>query len=151
MTLRTRLALASDIPALRSIAEEAYAPYVSLIGRRPIPMDADFETHIKAQEIYVAELGQQVVGFIVTYAKETSQFIENIAVSSKSQGSGVGKFLMAFADEKARSSGKPTMTLYTNDKMTESFDFYLRLGFIVTERKTEHGFDRIYLEKRLNP
>lgn len=149
MTLLIRSALAGDIPILRSIAEDAYGPYVSLIGRRPIPMDADFKNHIEAQEIYVAELDLQVAGFIVTYEKETSQFIENIAVSPKIQGSGVGKFLMSFAKEKAQLNSKSAVTLFTNDKMTASFEFYISLGFIETERKSEHGFDRIYLEKRL--
>lgn len=66
-----RLAEASDEPDIRNCAEQAYARYVPVIGRKPAPMIADFITQIAAGVVYVATDDQaSFQGFIVFYAKE---------------------------------------------------------------------------------
>ena len=49
-----RQAVARDEPAIRDCAEQAYARYVSLIGRKPAPMVADFAAQIADGNIHVA-------------------------------------------------------------------------------------------------
>ncbi len=146
---QVRRALPEYESAVQVIAEEAYAPYIKRIGKRPAPMDADFNAHRLKQELYVYLVKGQVVGFIVTYVKDDCQFVENIAVGKSAQGMGIGASLMAYAEEMAHENKKSIVRLYTNEKMTESRDFYLSLGFVEMERRCELGFNRIYLEKRL--
>ena len=50
-------------------------------------------------------------------------FVENVAVDPECQGSGLGRRLMAFAEDRARRDGLPRLELYTNVKMTETIPF----------------------------
>ena len=77
-------------------------------------------------------------------------FVENVAVDPECQGSGLGRRLMAFAEDRARRDGLPRLELYTNVKMTETIPFYAGLGFEETERRIEDGFRRVYMEKRMS-
>jgi len=89
-------------------------------------------------------------GFITLYPKNSSLFIESIAVLPNTQGQGIGKALMNFAETTAKSKGLSTLELYTNAKMTENLSLYPHLGFTQTDRRLENGFDRIYFQKTLS-
>ena len=54
---------------------------------------------------------------------------------------------MALAEEEAQRLGLTTITLYTNERMTENIELYKRLGYTETERKTEQGYQRVYMRK----
>ena len=56
---------------------------------------------------------------------------------------------MALAEEEARSLGLPAVTLYTNERMTENIDLYKKLGYTETARKTDQGYQRVYMQKSL--
>ena len=60
-----------------------------------------------------------------------------------------GLQLIAHCEEAARSAGLTSIRLYTNEKMAENLMIYPRLGYIETGRRSEHGFNRVYFEKRL--
>lgn len=144
-----RPAVIGDLAVLRSIAEAAYAIYISRIGKAPAPMDADYDCHVERAEIFVIEVDGAVAGFIVTYAKEKAQFIENVAIKPSLHGQGFGKLLLEFAETEARRKGFNRLFLYTNVQMTENLDFYPHLGYVETHRIREEGFERVYFEKRL--
>ncbi len=146
-----RPALQADEPAIIAIAEDAYARYVPLIGKRPAPMDADFSRHIAREETFVVDYEGVVGGFIIQFETPDGWFIENVAVGSASQGSGLGFAMLCDADRRARDNGCKRVYLYTNEVMTETCDWYLKNGYTETHRTTEHGFNRIYLEKVLTP
>ncbi len=137
------------ISVLAKIAEAAYRPYVKRLGKRPMPMDADFACPVARRDVYLLINRRQVEGYIVSYARELDQFVENLAVDPTAQGAGAGVALMAHADDLAGRNKKQVVRLYTNEKMFESLRFYLNLGYVETERRQEQGFRRIYLEKRL--
>ncbi len=144
-----RPAKPEDCAAVKQIAELAYAHYISRIGEKPAPMVADFDAHVARGEVSVVEVENEVQGFIIQHPKVDDWFVENLAVSPKVQDQGLGKALMAFAETEAQKRKKARVFLYTNAKMTESLDFYTRLGYAETHRVTEDGFHRIYMEKRL--
>lgn len=146
-----RLATSIDVPAITTIAEAAYAPYVPRMGRKPAPMVADFTAHVDRGEVYVLEAGGTAVGYMVTYEQEGGQFIENVAVDPARHGLGLGRCLIAFAEVQARDAELARLFLYTNIHMRENLDFYPSLGYVETHRVTEDGFDRVYYEKRLHP
>ena len=39
--------------------------------------------------------------------------------------------------------------LYTHEKMTENQAMYAKLGYVEFDRRTEHGFARVYMRKAL--
>ena len=145
-----RPATPADEAAIRACAEAAYSRYVAAIGRRPAPMDADYAAHIAAGEAHVAADGEdRLLGFIVFFEGEGAMQLENVAVSPAAAGQGIGKTLVAFCEAEARRKGLTRVSLYTNEKMTENLNIYPHLGYRETERRTEHGFNRVFFEKRV--
>jgi GNAT superfamily N-acetyltransferase len=145
-----RPAIATDEPAIRQCAENAYIRYVEAIGRKPAPMLADFASQIAAGQVFVAadetDLPQ---GFIVFFPEDGQMFLENVAVQPSAAGKGIGKALIGFCENQARRLGLGSVQLYTNQKMVENLSIYPRLGYAEIDRRTENGFDRVYFEKRL--
>ncbi|RII78360.1 GNAT family N-acetyltransferase [Pseudomonas monteilii] len=147
-----RLALATDEPEVRQCAEQAYARYVPLIGRKPAPMTADFARQIADGVVYVATDDRAVFqGFIVFYAEHGHMLLENVAVLPSAAGQGVGKALIRFCEDAARQQGVGAVHLYTNEKMTENLSIYPKLGYVNVGQRTEDGFKRVYFEKTLVP
>lgn len=144
-----RRAKASDEPAVRACAEQAYARYVEAMGRKPAPMVADFATQIAAGDVYISTDDQNVFeGFIVFYAEGGHILLENVAVLPRAAGRGVGKALIGFCEDAARQRGM-NVHLYTNAKMIENLSIYPKLGYVEVARRTEDGFNRVYFEKYL--
>ncbi|WJD60857.1 GNAT family N-acetyltransferase [Pseudomonas kurunegalensis] len=147
-----RLAVATDEPEVRQCAEQAYARYVPLIGRKPAPMTADFARQIADGVVYVATDDRAVLqGFIVFYAEHGHMLLENVAVLPSAAGQGVGKALIRFCEDAARQQGVGAVHLYTNEKMTENLSIYPKLGYVNVGQRTEDGFKRVYFEKTLVP
>ncbi|MDR2319808.1 MAG: GNAT family N-acetyltransferase [Pseudomonas sp.] len=147
-----RLVVATDEPEVRQCAEQAYARYVPLIGRKPAPMTADFARQIADGVVYVATDDRAVFqGFIVFYAEHGHMLLENVAVLPSAAGQGVGKALIRFCEDAARQQGVGAVHLYTNEKMTENLSIYPKLGYVNVGQRTEDGFKRVYFEKTLVP
>ena len=145
-----RQAVAGDEAEIRACAEQAYARYVPLIGRKPAPMSADYAAQIAAGDVHVA-VGDddRVLGFIVFHAEEGHVVLENVAVLPAAAGCGTGKALIRFCEDSARRRGFSEVRLYTNEKMTENLSIYPRLGYAEVGLGTEDGFDRVYFSKTL--
>ena len=56
---------------------------------------------------------------------------------------------MYFAEQRARQSRLPRLALYTNEVMTENLALYTRLGYRETARRSEDGYQRVFMEKAL--
>jgi ribosomal protein S18 acetylase RimI-like enzyme len=146
-----RQASAKDEPEIRNCAEQAYARYIPLIGRKPAPMVADFRAQITTGDIYIATDDDGILqGFIVFYPEEQHILLENVAVLPSAAGQGIGKALISFCEDKARQRGFSAVHLYTNEKMTENISIYLRLGYTEVTRRAEDGFNRVFFEKALS-
>jgi ribosomal protein S18 acetylase RimI-like enzyme len=76
-------------------------------------------------------------------------FIENVAVHPDYQRRGLGRRLMAFAEQEARMAGVDEMQLYTNEAMQENIALYQHLGYEEMERREHEGFRRVFMRKRL--
>lgn len=144
-----RPAVSGDAAAVRACVAAAYAHYVPRIGKEPAPMLADYEALIAAGHVHVLERAGRPAGVLVLMARPDHLFVENVAVHPDFQGFGLGRRLMAFAEETARAHSLPAVRLYTNVHMVENLPFYAALGYVETGRVREAGYDRIYFEKRL--
>ena len=128
---------------------DAYAVYVSRIGRKPAPVGADYESLVAAGAVWVASAADGIVGVLVLRSAPTALLLENVAVTPAAQRRGIGKRLIAFAEERARELGLDRVKLYTNERMTENLVLYPALGYVEVGRRREHGFDRVFFEKRI--
>lgn len=145
-----RRANPDDEEKIRNCAEQAYARYVAVIGRKPAPMVADFKAQIATGQVYVSAEGATFQGFIVFFPKGDHILLENVAVLPSAAGRGVGKSLVGFCEDEARRGGYNAVHLYTNEKMTENLSIYSRLGYVEVARRHEDGFDRVFFKKRLS-
>jgi ribosomal protein S18 acetylase RimI-like enzyme len=139
----------AEAPALGEIVERAYAGYVERIGRRPAPMDDDYEAKTRRGEVFVADDGT-IAGLVVLVAQRDHLLVENVAVDPARQGTGVGRALLAYAESHAAAHGLRELRLYTNEAMTENLAFYPHLGYREVGRRVEDGFRRIYYSKHLS-
>ncbi len=65
------------------------------------------------------------------------------------QGTGLGRLLMDFAERRAILLGLTRLSLYTNEVMIENQAIYTHLGYREVGRHTEDGYRRVYMEKLL--
>ncbi len=144
-----RPAAAGDVAGIRDCVRAAYRIYVERIGKDPAPMLADYAALTAAGRVHVLELEGRLAGVIVLFPRADHLFVENVAVDPAFQDHCLGRRLMDFAESAARAQSLPAIRLYTNVHMTENFPFYDRLGYVVTGRVHEDGYDRVYFEKAI--
>ncbi|GMF76687.1 acyl-CoA N-acyltransferase [Aspergillus flavus] len=147
--VKPRLATSSDKLTIETLVNEAYTPYIERIGRRPGPMLDDYGALIDAGRVHVVEKDGVVSAILVLIPEEGTMLLDNVAVAPAAQGLGLGKYLMGFAEEKARECGFKRIRLYTNEMMVENVGIYERLGYVETHRGLENGLRRVYMVKVL--
>lgn len=131
-----RRATTADAAAVRALSRAAYAKWVPLIGREPLPMTADYE--------------RAVVALIEVIAAADHLLIENLAVHPDHQGEGLGGRLLRHAEALARSEGLEELRLFTNAAFASNLALYARRGF--EEQRREEivpGSVAVFMRKRL--
>jgi GNAT superfamily N-acetyltransferase len=145
-----RRAQPADRAVVEEIVRDAYGMYVERIGKPPGPMLDDYAALIADGTISVLEdRDGTIAAIIVLLPKPDHLLLDNIAVRPDRQGSGLGRRLIAFAEDEAHRLGYAELRLYTHRKMTENIALYARLGFVETGRGREAGYDRVFMTKRL--
>ncbi len=147
--LLLRPAAAADAAEIARCVEAAYSPYIERIGEPPGPMLDDYRQIVRDHRVFVVESGGGIVGAIVLKEERGSVLLDNVAVLPSRHGEGIGRRLMLHAEGEARRLGYGVIDLYTHELMTENFAMYARNGYEEVERRTERGFPRIYMRKRL--
>jgi ribosomal protein S18 acetylase RimI-like enzyme len=110
-------------------------------------MDADYDAAVVEGRTWVADADGEVAGVLVLSAEPDHLMIENVAVEPARQGTGIGRVLLEFAEQQAVACGLPELRLYTHVKMTENQALYTRLGYREVERRSESGFERVFMSK----
>jgi GNAT superfamily N-acetyltransferase len=142
-----RIATAADVTAVRRIVDAAYEPWIPVVGMRPLPLEADYERLVADRQVWVT--GDPVTGLIVLVDEPGVLLVENVAVYPDMHGQGIGRRLMAFAEERARANGKTKLRLYTNRKMASNIALYERLGYVRTRLDEIEGRLAVHFEKSL--
>ncbi|MEZ5658769.1 MAG: GNAT family N-acetyltransferase [Burkholderiaceae bacterium] len=144
-----RSAQPEDVDAVEACVYAAYAPWIPVIGTRPGPMLEDYRAVLFTRQVFVAEVGDAIVGVLVL-AKSTDGFLlENIAVRPEMAGRGVGRILLSLAEREAVAQGYRSIILYTHEKMTRNIALYERAGYVRVDERREGPFSRVYMRKSL--
>ncbi|MBO1073113.1 GNAT family N-acetyltransferase [Roseomonas marmotae] len=134
-----RLARPEEASALAALVERAYAPYVPVIGIRPLPMEGDYPARVAAGQAWVLEEDGGILGLLVLEEAPDHLWLDNIAVEPARHGAGIGRQLMRFVLGEAARRGKPEVRLATNEKMARNIGIYRRLGFTEYGRREKLG------------
>ena len=104
---------------------------------------------MQGHRIDLAHCGGELAGLIEMIAEADHLLVENVAVAPAFQKRGLGRRLMAHAEDVARTLDCPEVRLYTNKLFAENVELYGRLGYrIDREALTERGI-AVYMSKTL--
>ncbi len=129
-----------------ALVERAYGHYVERIGRRPVPMDDDYDARVSDGEVWLLH-DQELAGLVVLRAVEAHLLVDNVAVDPQRQGEGLGRALLEFAEAEAKARGIHELRLLTNVAMTENIALYGRLGWEEYDRRIDGPYSRVYFRK----
>jgi hypothetical protein len=79
-TFSLRRATPTDASAIRNLSRIAYANWVPLIGREPLPMTANYDRAVAEHIIDLVEQAGELLALIETIPASDHLLIENIAV-----------------------------------------------------------------------
>jgi GNAT superfamily N-acetyltransferase len=148
--LSLRRATAADAANVRALTRSAYAKWVPLIGREPIPMTADYDRAVADHIIDLWEERGELVALIEVVRETDHLSIENVAVRPDQQGKGLGSKLLDHAERFAASLGLDEIRLYTNAAFASNLSFYSRRGYQEYERGSLlPGSVTIFMRKRI--
>ena len=140
-----------DVETLVQITRAAYEKYVARLGRQPRPMTADYAALVLEQSVWLLRLDERVAGLLVLVAEADAMLIYSVAVHPDFQKRGLGRRLLALAEEQARAAGYARIRLYTNERMVENTALYRRLGYRETGREAVGATALVHMAKNLEP
>ncbi|MEZ5831312.1 MAG: GNAT family N-acetyltransferase [Dongiaceae bacterium] len=129
----------NDAELVRNFTHAAYAKWVNVIGRRPKPMNADYEHAVRAHLIEMVYEDGQLVAVIELIPAPDHLLLENLAVAPPRQRQGLGRRLMARVEALARARGLPKVRLYTNKAFASNVEFYTKLGYTLEREEPIKG------------
>jgi ribosomal protein S18 acetylase RimI-like enzyme len=134
---------------VRDIVRRAYEVYVPRMGKPPGPMLDDYDALVAEGRVSVLEAEGRVVGLLVLQPQPDHLLLDNVAIDPDFHGRGFGRRLIAHAEAEAARLGFGEVRLYTHVTMVENIALYGRLGFEETHRAEQHGYQRVFMRKRM--
>ena len=148
--IELRRASPADAKMVRDLSRAAYAKWVALIGREPLPMTADYDHAVATHLIDLLEKGGEVLALVEMIPKADCLLVENIAVRPDQEGRGLGGRLLHHAEQMARSLGLGEVQLYTNAAFESNIAFYAKRGYDVWKRENiAPGATAVFMRKRI--
>jgi GNAT superfamily N-acetyltransferase len=148
-SIRFRPAERADAAKIRDIVRAAYAKWVPVIGREPLPMRADYDKAVAEHPFDVAVEDDRIVGMIETMLEDDHLWIENVCVAPQAQGRGIGRLLLERAERKALEAGRRELRLLTNGAFEANVLLYKRHGYSVDREEPFMGGMTVYMSKTL--
>jgi len=142
-----RRAVIADAAAVQELTCKAYAKWVPVIGREPMPMRADHVAALREHLVDLLYVEDQLAALVEMIPAADYLLIENVAVLPALQGRGLGRRLMAHAEALAVSLRLREMPLYTNKEFTSNLELYRRLGYRVDCEELFMGGTTVHISK----
>lgn len=153
--LSARRAELAELERVGAITRAAYAEYTAPLGGLPLPVTEDYAPRIEAGEVWIVSRQEgrdgTDVGLVVLESALDAMTIFSLAVLPEARG-GVGRWMLAFAEEQARAAGLPEVRLYTSDRMARNIAIYRQAGFVEVGRRPNElrpGWVLVDMAKRL--
>ena len=147
--IRMRRATLDDAKDIATLTDATYGKYVPRMRRKPQPMTADYHEIIAEHVVWLLLLGGQLAGLLILMEQPGALLIYSVAVKPEWQGRGLGRYLLAWAEQQARAAGHTEIRLYTNEHMVENIDLYRRAGYQETRREHYVGSNIVHMAKAL--
>ena len=106
-------------------------------------------------EVFLAEDDHRIVGYMMFKIDGDSCYIDDIVVHKEKQGKGVGKTLVTYAEDMAKSLDCHFMKTDTTENISgvpwRSYNFWLKMGYEDTGERipTDYDFKEIPFIKRI--
>ena len=146
-TVDIRVATPQDVGAITRCVCAAYLRHIERVGKQPWPMLQDYSSVIRMSQVHVAEREGRIVGVLELLVTDQGFLLDSIAVDPSVQATGVGRQLLIFAEDEAMRQGFNSIYLMTNEKMAENQELYARIGYVLFDRQTVHGYSRVLMRK----
>ena len=98
-------ATSDDVQTISEITDASYGKWVPLIGRKPLPMMADYGRMAIENEIWLLSVDEQAAGVLVLVYEAESTLIYSVAIKPEYQKKGLGHRLLDLAEECAKRLG----------------------------------------------
>ena len=149
--IELRPALLEDAASIRDLTRAAYAKWVALIGREPLPMQADYQRAVAEHTIDLLIEGGALAGLIETILRPDHLWIENVAVEPERQGRGYGRLLLAHAEKRAVEAERLEVRLQTNQAFVANLALYAKLAYRIDRTEPFRGGTIVHMSKRIEP
>lgn len=149
MNFHMRRATVTDAPDVGWLTRAAYAKWVAVIGREPLPMKADHEVAVREHLVDLLEVDGVLAGLVEMIPEPQWLLIENLAVAPAFQGRGCARILLAQAEQTAKALHLKELRLFTNKQFASNVDLYLHHGFRVDREEPFMGGFTVYMSKSL--
>ncbi|EJC74783.1 GNAT family N-acetyltransferase [Rhizobium hidalgonense] len=136
------------------------ASFASMNGRIDPPSSAlkltaeSLAEKARAEIGHVALDGERLIGCLFLRPEADCLYVGKLAVLPEVQGKGLGKRLLAIAEQTAARLGLPVLRLETRIELTDNHAVFAAWGFSRTAEKAHPGFSRttfVEMRKALPP
>lgn len=149
--LSLRTATPEDAPAITALVERAYAPWIPIYGRTPLPMTVDYADAVAQNRFDLHHRDGALTALIETQRHLDHLCIVNIAVDPALHGQGVGQQLLEHAETLAAQTGLAEMRLVTNQKAARNIRIYRAFGYRIDREETRDNDVAVHMSKALHP
>ena len=155
VALTVRLATPDDAEAVATILRAAFAPFrdaytVQAYAATTPPADV-IGNRLAEGPIWLALAGLTCVGTASAVSRGLALSVRSMAVLPAAQGRGVGRALLAAAEEHARHTGHTSLVLSTTPFLRQAIRLYAHAGFQtdVAAPRDLHGTPLVGMRKAL--
>ena len=139
-----RRAEARDSKDLASCIDFAYSIYTDRIDNLPAVSEGITDA-IELHRVWVAEIEHEIVGGLILVPHADFLLLQNIAVSPENTGLGLGRALIAQAEQDCLDLGLHEIRLSTHEEMPENVAIYSRLGW----KEIGRSSNKVHMSKRV--
>jgi N-acetylglutamate synthase-like GNAT family acetyltransferase len=151
---RIRRATPSDAKAVSALLKRAFQEYEPLYTPdafvATVQPESGILERLEEGPLWVAETEKAVIGAVAAHRVQDFVMVRGMAVDPAARGQRIGKVLLGFTEDFARTQGVRSMSLYTTAFLLSAIRLYQSSGFAFTgEKAMPHGTELLHMRKVL--